>query len=68
VRGGVLLPREVDVRVVVNEHKQGVGVLLDFPHEGLHLGVDVAVQTHHVLVGFLVGRADVFDSQVDEHS
>ena len=65
--GGVL-PREVDVGVVVDEDKQRVGVLLDFPHEGLHLGVNVTVQTHHVLVGFLIGRGDVFDPQVHEHS
>lgn len=56
------------MRVVVNEDEQGVGVLLDFPHEGFHLGVNVPVQTHHVLVRLLVGRADVFDAEVDEDS
>lgn len=64
---GVVLPCEVDVRVVVNEDKQGVGVLFDFPHEGVHLGMNVGVQTHHILVWFLVGWGGVFDAQVHKH-
>lgn len=44
------LPCQVDVRVVVNEDKQSVGVLFDFLHEGLHLGVNITVKTHHIFV------------------
>lgn len=67
VSGGVL-PCEVDVGVVVDEDKQRVGVLFDFPHEGLHLGVNITIQAHHVLVRFLIGQGGVFDSKVHEHS
>lgn len=54
--------------VVMNENKQSVRILSDFLHKGFHLGVDVGIQTHHVLVGFLVCGDAVFDPQVQEHS
>lgn len=56
------------MRVVVNEDKQGVGVLLDFLHESLHPGVNVTIQSHNVFLCFLVSCEGIFVSQVDEHS
>lgn len=62
------LPCEVDVRVVVNEDKQSVGVLFDFLHEGLHLGVNITVKTHHIFIWLQVGRGGVFISQVHKYT
>lgn len=39
--------------VVVNKDEECVRVLFDLPHEGLHFGVHLRIQTHHVLVRFL---------------
>lgn len=60
-------PCEVNVCVVMNQNKQGVGVLLHFLHEGLHPGVNVRVQTHHVLFRFLARCGNVLVSQIHEH-
>lgn len=54
--------------VVMNKNKQSVRILSDFLHKGFHLGVDVGVQTHHVLVSFLVCGDAFFNPQVYEHS
>lgn len=52
----------------MDEDKQRVRVLFDFPHEGLHLGMNITVQTHHIFVWFLAGQGRVFDPQVNKDS